>query len=38
MKIFKLLNPLSLALLMGIFWCQGSFAQTGGEDELSYRD
>ena len=38
MKIFQLLNPLSLALLMGIFWSQGSFAQTGGEDELSYRD
>ena len=38
MKIFQLLNPLGLALLMGIFWCQGSFAQTGGEDELSYRD
>ena len=37
-KIFKLLNPLSLALLLGIFWCQGSFAQTEGEDELSYRD
>ena len=38
MKFFQLLNPLGLALLMGIFWCQGSFAQTGGEDELSYRD
>ena len=37
-KIFKLLNPLSLALLMSIFWCQGSFAQTGGGDEPSYRD
>ena len=38
MKIFQLLNSLGLALLMGIFCCQGSFAQTGGEDELSYRD
>ena len=38
MKIFQLLNTLCLALLMGIFWSQGSFAQTGGEDELSYRD
>ena len=38
MKIYKLLKPLSLALLMGTFCCQGSFAQTGGEDELSYRD
>ena len=34
MKIFKLLNPLGLALLMGIFWCQGSFAQTGDYEEL----
>ena len=38
MKIFQLLNSLGLALLMGTFCCQGSFAQTGGEDELSYRD
>ena len=38
MDVFKLLKPLGLALLMGIFWSQGSFAQTGGEDELSYRD
>ncbi|MCY4428517.1 MAG: hypothetical protein OXC05_16010 [Halieaceae bacterium] len=34
MKIFKLFNSLSLALLMGIFWCQGSFAQTGDYEKL----
>ena len=38
MKIFQLLNSLGLALLMGIFCCQGSFAQTGGEDEISSPD
>ena len=38
MKIFEMLNSLSLALLMGIFWSQGSIAQTGNEDELSYWD
>ena len=39
MKLYKLLNPLSLALLTGHFLEPGgSFAQTGGEDELSYRD
>ena len=36
MKVFELLAPLSLGLLMG--HSQGSFAQTGDEDELSYRD
>ena len=36
MKIFKLLNTLSLVLLMS--FCLGSFAQTGNEDEPNYRD
>ena len=36
MRIFNLLNTLSLALLMSL--CLGSFAQTGDEDEPNYRD
>ena len=36
MKVFKMLNTLSLALLMSL--CLGSFAQTGDEDEPNYRD
>ena len=36
MKVFEFLAAVSLGLLMG--HSQGSFAQTGDEDELSYRD
>ncbi|MCY4427616.1 MAG: DUF4214 domain-containing protein, partial [Halieaceae bacterium] len=36
MKVFKLLNTLSVALLLSL--CLVSFAQTGDEDEPNYRD
>ena len=38
MKVFGFLNTLSLTLLVSVFCCQGSFAQTVDEDEPNYRD
>ena len=38
MKVFGFLNTLSLTLLVSIFCCQGSFAQTEDADELNYQD